>query len=177
VQYSLFVFSIKYHRDQCAYYWNYNEAEKAMNFDYFTVGQFSFTVALFVIVPVYLNHLLANSRDKRRDRRSQGVKVADAFYPELDSISNTTEDCMYIMTDEAITKHENAIRAFYPYLSWVDKFRFNRLWHRLAYLNIGRNNKISAYEQYAAGGSLTERSKIRPIVAKRIQDIIAFATR
>lgn len=140
-------------------------------------GQLTVSAIFLVLISVFLNHRLANSREKIRDRFAQGIELVTAFQPELDAILQTNDDCMIIMTDAAFEKHDSAVRMFVHHLSWVDKFRLKILWHRLAYVKIDKKHHLELYEQYADGGSLTERRKIRPLVIKRIQDIISFATR
>jgi hypothetical protein len=93
----------------------------------------------------------------------------------LDALIQTDQDCRLILTEQAYQKHGSAIRDFMFYLSWIDKFRLKRLWHRLAMIKASRKQHIPFYEQYADCGSLDKRRKVRPIVIKRIQDIISFA--
>jgi hypothetical protein len=44
-------------------------------------------------------------------------------------------------------------------------------------IKIGKKQNIPFYEQYADCGSLDKRRKVRPVVIKRIQDIISFANK
>ena len=140
-------------------------------------GQLTLAGLLLVLITVWLNHLLANTRDAKNKRTTHAVKLIEAFQPELDAIIQTSEDCRLIMTDEVYNKHESAIRAFTHHLSCIDKFRLNRLWNRLAMIEVSEKHHIAFYAQYADCGSLNKRRRIRPIVAKRIQDIISFANK
>lgn len=140
-------------------------------------GQLTIAGLLLVLITVWLNHLLANTRDAKNKRADQAKKVIDAFQPELDAITQTSEDCRLIMTDEAYRRHDSAIRTFMHYLSYFDRLRLKWLWHSLAMFKLDEKHHIAFYEQYADCGSLDERRKIRPIVKKRIQDIISFASK
>lgn len=145
--------------------------------DNIILGQLSLSALFLVLLTVYLNHFFANTRDKTKTRREQGKVLAKALQPELDALIQTNQDCLLILTDDAYRKHESAIREFMIYLSWVDKIRLQRQWHRLAMIKVGKRKYTQFYEQYIDGGSLDERRKVRPIVIKRIQDITSFANK
>lgn len=145
--------------------------------DNIVVGQLSLAALLLALFTVYLNHLFANTRDKTKARREQGKLLTKAFQPELDALIQTDQDCGLILTQEIYRKHESAIRDFMLCLSWVDKVRLQRRWTRLAMIKTGKKQHIPFYEQYADCGSLDKRRNVRPIVIKRIQDIISFANR
>ena len=145
--------------------------------DNIVLGQLSLSALLVALLTVYLNHFFANTRDKTKARREQGKVLAKALQPELDALIQTNQDCRLILTDDAYRRHESAIRGFMIYLSWVDKLRLQRLWHRLAMIKVGKKKYIQFYEQYADCGSLDKRRMVRPIVIKRIQDIISFASK
>ena len=148
-----------------------------MNQEPIILGQLSLAALLLVLLTVYLNHIFANSRDKIKTRKEQGHALSMAFEPEIQALTNTDQDCRLIMTDKAYQKHASAIRIFSRYLSWVDRIRLQVLWHRLAMVKIDKKNHIPFYEQYADCGSLNKRRKTRPVVIKRIQDIIYFASK
>jgi len=150
---------------------------KLMNIDYFIIGQFSSTAALLVIVPVYFNHLLANTRDKLRDRREQDRILISAFEPELNALLGKVDDCRHVMTENAYNKHEATVRSYMRYLSWFDKYRFIKLWHRLAMVRVTKKLHVPFYTQYSDRGSLDERAIKQPLAIQRIQDIISFASR
>ena len=145
--------------------------------DNIIIGQISLAAILLILIPVYLNHLLANTRDKVIRRRNQGQVLMPAFKAELDDLIQTDKDCRLILTQTAYRKHESAVRDFKFHLSWIDKFRLNRLWYRLAMIKVGKKKHIPFYEQYADCGSLDKRRKVSPAVIKRIQDIISFANK
>jgi len=44
-------------------------------------------------------------------------------------------------------------------------------------IKVGKRKYIPYYEQYADCGSLDKRRKVRPVIIKRIQDIISFANK
>jgi hypothetical protein len=148
-----------------------------MNYKFITIGNLSLTGLLLALITVYLNHLLANSREKIKRRRDQGQVLAIAFKPELDALIQTDQDCRLILNQQAYQKHERAIRDFMLYLSWIDKLKLQWRWARLAMLKIGKKQHIPFYEQYADCGSLDKRRMVRPVVIKRIQDIISFANK
>ena len=61
--------------------------------------------------------------------------------------------------------------------SLIEKKRLKRKWQLLAMSRIDKNHYIPFYEQYVDYGSFDRRQKIRPIVIKRIQDILSFANK
>lgn len=140
-------------------------------------GQLSVAAIFLVLVSVYLNHLLANTREKIRDRKEQGKILVSAFEPELNALIKKVGDCRFVMTEEAYHRHDAAVRAYLRYLSWIDRFRFNKLWHRLAMIRITEDTHIPFYTQYSDCGSLNERAIKHPLAIQRIQDIISFASR
>ena len=145
--------------------------------DNIIIGQLSLAGLFFLLLAAYINHLLANTRDRVSRRRNQGQVVTSAFKPELDALIQTDQDCRLILTNQAYQKHESAIRDFMLYLSWINKFRLKWFWYRLAMIKVGKRKHIPFYEQYADCGSLDKRRKVRPIVIARIQDIISFASK
>jgi hypothetical protein len=145
--------------------------------DNIIIGQFSLAALLLVLITVYLEHLFANTRDKVSRRRNRGQVLIAAFKPEMDALIQTNQDCRLILTQQVYQKHESVIRDFVLYLSWIDKLRLKWLWYRLAMIKVGKKQHIPFYEQYADCGSLDKRQKVRPIVIKRIQDIISFVNR
>lgn len=138
-------------------------------------GQLTLAALLLPLITVWLNHLLANTRDAKNKRASQAIKLIEMLQPELDAIIQTDKDCGLIMTDDAYMRHDSAVRSFLIHLSWYDKFRFQRLWRKLAMVKLSKNQHIPFYTQYADNGSLDKRKQIRPIIKKRMQDIISFA--
>jgi hypothetical protein len=133
-----------------------------MNQETIVIGQLSLAGLFLVLLTVYLNHLLANSRDKIKTRKEQGHALSMAFEPEIQALTHTDQDCRFIMTEEAYQRHEAAIRIFTRYLSWVDRLRLKILWHRLAMVKIDEKTHMPFYEQYADCGSLDKRRKARP---------------
>jgi hypothetical protein len=148
-----------------------------MNQELITIGKISLSGILLALITVYVNHLFANSRDKIKQRRDQGQTISKAFDLELHSLIYTNEDCRLILTQEAYQRHEAAVRTFSRNLSWIDRLRLKLLWYRLAMIKIDKKHHMPFYEQYADCGALDKRRKVRPIVIKRIQDIISFANR
>lgn len=132
---------------------------------------------LIALVTAILNHVLANTRDAKNRRLDQGRKVIDAFQPELDTLVQTSNDAILIMTDEVFDRHDSAIRNFLRYLSWIDRFRLLHKWRALSYHQKDKNHHIPFYVQYSDFGSLDKRKRVRPIVIKRIQEIISFASK
>ena len=124
---------------------------------------------------VWLNHVLANTRDKAKERHTAGSAVVEAFRPELDALRQTDQDCRLILSDSAYRRHESAIRNFLLFLSWINRLRIHHAWRRLAYHQQGKKSRIPFYEQYADCGSLTKRRNVRPDVIERILRIIAIA--
>jgi hypothetical protein len=147
-----------------------------MNQGIFSIGPIPLSGMLLVLVTVYLNHLLANTRDKVTMRREKAKAIIIAFNPELEALLETTEDCRFILTEEAYIKHQRAIRDYMLYLSWIDRLRLELIWTRLAKIKIGKQ-KIEFYDQYADCGSLKKRRQMRPLAIRRIEKIIAFAAR
>jgi len=91
------------------------------------IGTLSLSALAVALIVVLLNHLLANSRDKAKERRTAGNAVFEAFRPELDALNQTDNDCMLILTESAYHRHETAVRNFLPFLSWIDRFVFIEL--------------------------------------------------
>jgi hypothetical protein len=137
-------------------------------------GQLTLAGLLLVLLTVWLNHLLANTRDAKNCRTNEGTKIIDVFTPELNAIIHTGGDVGGILTTEAFKRHESAIRNFLPYLSWLDRFRLRRAWHALAYTQENKKHRVPAYVLYADCGSLTTRREMRPLAIKRIQKIISI---
>ena len=131
---------------------------------------------LLFFIGIGLNHVLANTREKTKTRRTNAKTLISAFNPELEALLETNKDCLLILTQEAYKRHSMAIHSFLPNLSWLDKLRLQWRWTRLALIKIGKI-KHPYYEQYADCGSLDKRQKIRPVVTKRIQDIISFSNK
>lgn len=148
-----------------------------MNTDYIVIGQLSAAAICLVLISVYLNHLLANSRDKVRDRREQSLVLIQAFESDLSALLQSNNDCRLILNEAAYHRHDAAVRIFSRHLSWFDKFRFNTIWHRLAMIRISKKHQIPFYTQYSDCGSLDKRAIMRPLAIKRIQDIIFFASK
>lgn len=145
--------------------------------DNIILGQLSLAGLFCLLLAAYVNHRLANTRDKIKRRRDQGQSITTAFKTELDALIQTDEDCRLILIQAVYRKHESAIRDFMLYLSWIDKLRLQWRWTRLATIKIGKRKHIPFYEQYANCGSLNKRQKVRPIVIKHIQGIISFANK
>jgi len=143
--------------------------------NFFIIGQFSLAGIVTAIIIIYIQYKLSNSREKMRFRLDRGQELIRAFRPELDALIQSDNDCRLILTEEAFKRHESAIRAFAPYLFWINRLRFRRAWYRLAMIKVSKKQHIPFYSQYADCGSLDKRRKVRPIVIKHIQDIISFA--
>jgi len=139
------------------------------------IGQISLCGIFVALIVIFVNHLLANTRERKKERLQKGNNVVAAFSSELDALHQTNDDCRNILTIETYKKHESAIRAFLPYLSWVDRFRMKRAWHRLIFHKNDTKGMLPFYEQYADFGSLDKRQSIRPIVINRIEKILSFA--
>ncbi len=146
-----------------------------MNENLIITGQLSLCALLTALFIVFLNHRLANTREKTKEKHQEGKNVISAFKVELDALFQTNEDCSNIMTMEAYKKHESAIRSFLPYLSWIDRFKLKRAWHKLSFHRNDKKGLFPFYEQYADLGSLTKRRSLRPIVIKRIEKIVSIA--
>lgn len=149
---------------------DYNMNEKLI-----ITGQISLCAVFTALFVIFLNHRLSNTREKTKERHQEGKNIISAFKQELDALIQTNNDCRDIMTMEAYKKHESAIRSFLPYLSWIDRFRFKRAWHRLAFHQNDTKGMLPFYEQYADLGSLDKRRSVRPFVIKEIERILSFA--
>lgn len=146
-----------------------------MNENLIITGQISLCAVLVALLVIYLNHLLANTRERAKERHQKGKDVISAFNRELDALYQTNDDCRNIMTMEAYKNHESAIRSFLPHLSWVNCFRVKRAWHWLAFHKNDKKRTLPFYEQYADFGSLSKRRSVRPEVIRRIEMIISLA--
>ena len=146
-----------------------------MNEKLIIIGQFSLCAVLLALVTIWLNHLLANTRDKVKCRREKGAELISAFRQELDALIQTDEDCRLILTDEAYRQHDSAVRAFMPYISWIDKYRMKQAWGDLALFRLNKKHAVNFYAQYADCGSLDKRKAMRPLAINRIQGIIRLA--
>jgi len=135
----------------------------------------SILITLLVGLTIALaNHLLSNTREKRKERREAGRLVANAFRAELDALLQTDTDARHILMDEAYLRHESAVRHFMPKLSWINRLRLHWAWRALAHHQKDKKCQIPFYEQYADCGSLTKRRNVRPFAIKRIQHIISL---
>ncbi|MBI4775253.1 MAG: hypothetical protein HY788_13965 [Deltaproteobacteria bacterium] len=139
------------------------------------IGTLTLSGVAVLLIGIWLNHLLANTREKRKERRIAGNAVIEAFQPELDALCQTDEDCRLILNDSAYSRHESAVRNFLPHLSWVDRRRMLDAWRKLVYHEQDRKYCFPFYEQYADLGSLTKRRDVRPVVIERITRIISLA--
>jgi hypothetical protein len=148
-----------------------------MNETIITIGQLSLCGILVALLVLLLNHILANTRDKAKEKRQIGKKVISAFSKELDALYQTDDDCRLILTTEAYKRHESAIRSFLPYLSWIDRARLKRAWHSLVFHHKDKKGNLPFYEQYADCGSLSKRHAIRPEVIRKIDKIVSFGNR
>lgn len=146
-----------------------------MNENLIITGQISLCAILVTLLIIFLNHILANTREKGKARYQKGKKVISAFNLELDALYQTDDDCRNILTMEAYKKHESSIRSFLPHLSWVDRLRLKRAWHRLAFHQSDEKRTLPFYEQYADFGSLPKRRSVRPEVIRRIEKIVSLA--
>lgn len=148
-----------------------------MNEPMIIIGQISLASIFVALLVLLLNHHLANTRDKAKDRRKIGQKVADAFSKELDALLQTNNDCRLILTAETYRQHDSAIRSFMPYLSWIDRIRLKRAWHLLVFHPKDKKRQLPFYEQYADFGSLSKRRSIRPEVIKKLNKILSFTNK
>lgn len=139
------------------------------------IGTISLTALLIPLVVVWLNHILANTRDRTKERRSSGSVVVEAFRPELDALLQSNQDCGLILTDTAYRRHESAVRNLLPKLSWYNRIVLHCAWRKLAFHQQDQKGNIPFYEQYADCGSLTQRRHLRPIVIERISRIVKLA--
>ena len=140
-----------------------------------TLGTISLAAIFSGLLVLFLNHLLANTRDKSKLRRDQGLTLAEAFRPELDALVQTNDDARTILTPDAYKRHESALRHFMPYLSWCDRLRLRVAWARLVYHPKDKDKSVPFYEQYADCGSLTKRRAVRPKVIERINRLLTLA--
>ena len=148
-----------------------------MNETIITIGQLSLCGILLALLVLLMNHALANTRNKAKEKRQIGKNVISAFSKELDSLHQTDDDCRFILTAEAYKRHESAIRSFLHYLSWIDRVRLKRAWHSLVFHHKDKKGNLPFYEQYADCGSLSKRRAIRPEVIKKINKILSYANR
>lgn len=139
------------------------------------IGPISLSVLLISLIVVWLNHILANTRDRAKERRSAGSVVVEAFRPELDALLQSNQDCGLILTDTAYLRHESAVRNLLPKLSWCNRIFLHCAWLKLAFHQQDQKGSIPFYEQYADYGSLTQRRHLRPIVIERISRIVKLA--
>lgn len=138
-------------------------------------GQITLTGILIVLVTVWLNHVLSNTRDARNKRLAQGRKVVDTFQLELDQLIHSAEDAGSIMTMEAYLRHESTIRDYKTYLSWFHKYKVINAWRQLVYHPEDKKEQLPFYVQYADNGSLTAGRRLRPLVIHRMQTLIDLA--
>lgn len=141
------------------------------------IGTLSLSALTIALIVVFLNHALANTREKAKERRAVGNGVIEAFRPELDALNQTDNDCMHILTESAYLRHESAVRNYLPLLSWIDRLRIHRAWRKLAYHKQDRKGHIPFYEQYADCGSLTKRRRVRPLAIERMSRIVSLASK
>jgi len=132
---------------------------------------------LLAIVAALLTGLFGFGMYNKNKTRKYRQQLFDAFHPELNRILQSNEDCINILTDTAHSKHEIAVNNLIAHIGFIEKIRLKRKWRRLAMIKVGKRKYIPYYEQYADCGSLDKRRKVRPVIIKRIQDIISFANK
>ena len=131
------------------------------------------------IVAALLAGLFGLNLYRKNKTRGYRQLLFEAFQPELNRLLQTNDDCMYILDYAAYIKHEIAINNLLAHIGFIEKFRLKRKWRCLATIGIDKKTYIPtyAYTQYSDTGSSTVREKIRPIVIKRIQNIISFSNK
>ena len=129
------------------------------------------------IVAALIGGLFGLSIYRRNKARDYRKKLFDAFSPSLNRILQTDEDCRVILTNDAYFRHKIAVNNLMPHLGFLERIRFKRKWSSLTKLKVAKNNYAEGYTQYSDCGALNKRRKIRPIVIKRIQDVISFANK
>lgn len=138
------------------------------------MGQLTIAAILGILITVWLNHLLANTRDAKNRKATLNLKTIDVFSPELDALIHTGGDAGHILTTESFKRHESAIRNLLPHLSWVQRYRLRRAWHQLAYHEKDKKGQLAFYVQYADCGSITDRQRMKPLAVQRIQKVISL---
>lgn len=113
-------------------------------------------------------------KNKTREYRKQ---LFDMLHPCLNRLMQTNDDCRHFLNDDALTKHEIAVNNLMAHMDFIERICLKRKWYRLGMVQMDKNHYMPDYSQYADCGSLDKRRKIRPIVIKRIQDVIAFANK
>ena len=129
------------------------------------------------IVAALISVLFGFSIYRKNKNREYRRQLFEAVHPELNKLLQTNDDCGNILDDAAFTKHGIAVNNLLAHVGFIEKIRLKRKWQLLAMARIDKNHYIPFYEQYADCGSFDRRQKIRPIVIKRIQDIISFANK
>ena len=132
---------------------------------------------LLIIVGSLLTGLFLLTLYRKNRTREYRKQLFNAFSPELNRILQTNDDCMHILDSVAYTKHETAVNNLMAHVGFIEKFRLKRKWRCLAMMGIDKKTYAPAYTytQYSDTGSSSVREKVRPVVIKRIQDIISFA--
>jgi hypothetical protein len=123
----------------------------------------SLLTGLFLLTLYYKN--------KTREYRKQLFEV---FHPALNRLLQTEDDCRLFLNSEALEKHEIAVNNLMAHMDFIERFYLKRKWYHLSMIQMDKNHYMPDYSQYADCGSLDKRRKIRPLVIKRIQDVIDF---
>jgi len=139
-----------------------------------SIGQFSLAAILVALIGIWINHRVAIARDTRYKTADQVRKLITTFRPELEALIKTHDDPRIILTHDAFIRHEAAIRDFLPYLSFVSRSSMNKAWRKLAYYENDKKYETPAYIQYASGGDLERRERMRKLAIERIQNVISL---
>lgn len=60
------------------------------------IGTISLSTLVLALIVVWLNHVLANTRERAKERRKSGNAVIEVFKPELDALNQTDKDDAFV---------------------------------------------------------------------------------
>lgn len=132
---------------------------------------------LLAIVGALLTGLFLLTLYRKNKTREYRRQLFEAIHPELNRLLQTDDDCRHFLNDDTLKKHEIAINNLMAHVGFIEKIKLKRKWYSLAMVKVDKKHYIPDYSQYADCGSLDKRKAIRPIIIKRIQDIISFANK
>lgn len=111
---------------------------------------------------------------RKKTVREYRKQMFDAINGDLNRLLQTDDDCMHFLNDMKLRKHEAAVNNLMAHVGFVERYRLKRKWYALAMVKIDNDHHIPDYSQYADFGSIDKRRRIRPVIIKRLGDLMTF---
>jgi hypothetical protein len=129
------------------------------------------------VVAALLGGLFGFNMYRKNKTREYRVQLFETLHPYLNRLLQTDDDCRLFLNDEALKKHEIAVNNLMAHVDFIERSCLKRKWYRLGMVQMDKNHYMPDYSQYADCGFPDKRRKIRPVIIKRIRDVIAFANK